>query len=153
MIDVKSYQVATRQKESVLRVKMKKLSAAPEIEISKINHKNVQNQLQTPLISDSIQTMDTSVSFPKLEVTIFLLLRNNYVMNSDHGHENSQFDVFDHPDVQFIMIMRRYPLFYNAFLITPCLLISFLTALVYYLPCASHQKITFCTSVLLGKFS
>ena len=68
MIDVKSYQVATRQKESVLRVKMKKLSAAPEIEISKINHKNVQNQLQTPLISDSIQTMDTSVSFPKLEV-------------------------------------------------------------------------------------
>ena len=80
-----------------------------------------------------------------------LLLRNNYVMISDHGHENSQFDVFDHPDVQFIMIMRRYPLFYNAFLITPCLLISFLTALVYYLPCASHQKITFCTSVLLGK--
>ena len=74
-------------------------------------------------------------------------------MISDHGHENSQFDVFDHPDVQFIMIMRRYPLFYNAFLITPCLLISFLTALVYYLPCASHQKITFCTSVLLGKFS
>ena len=72
-------------------------------------------------------------------------------MISDHGHENSQFDVFDHPDVQFIMIMRRYPLFYNAFLITPCLLISFLTALVYYLPCASHQKITFCTSVLLGK--
>ena len=59
--------------------------------------------------------------------------------------------MFDHPDVQFRMIMRRYPLFYNAFLITPCLLISFLTALVYYLPCASHQKITFCTSVLLGK--
>ena len=136
----------------MLRVKMNKLSAAPEIEMSKINHKNVQNQLQTPLISDSIQTMDTSVSFPKLEV-IYLLLRNNYVMISDHGHENSQFDVFDHPDVQFIMIMRRYPLFYNAFLITPCLLISFLTALVYYLPCASHQKITFCTSVLLGKFS
>ena len=137
----------------MLRVKMNKLSAAPEIEMRKINHKNVQNQLQTPLISDSIQTMDTSVSFPKLEVIIlFLLLRNNYVMISDHGHENSQFDVFDHPDVQFIMIMRRYPLFYNAFLITPCLLISFLTALVYYLPCASHQKITFCTSVLLGKF-
>lgn len=71
-------------------------------------------------------------------------------IQQDLDHEEAQFDVFDHPDVQFRMIMRRYPLFYNAFLITPCLLISFLTALVYYLPCASHQKITFCTSVLLA---
>ncbi|CBY08048.1 unnamed protein product [Oikopleura dioica] len=67
-----------------------------------------------------------------------------------HNHELTQFDVFDHPDIQFRLVMRRYPLFYNVFLITPCLLISFLTALVYYLPCSSHQKITFCTSVLLA---
>ena len=73
MIDVRSYLVATRQKESVLRVKMRKLSAAPDGEISKINHKNVQNQLQTPLISDSIQTMDTFVSFPKLEVILYFI--------------------------------------------------------------------------------
>ena len=64
----------------MLRVKMNKLSAAPEIEMRKINHKNVQNQLQTPLISDSIQTMDTSVSFPKLEVIFLLLRNNNYVI-------------------------------------------------------------------------
>ena len=66
----------------MLRVKMNKLSAAPEIEMRKINHKNVQNQLQTPLISDSIQTMDTSVSFPKLEVKLILspLRNDNYVI-------------------------------------------------------------------------
>ena len=67
-----------------------------------------------------------------------------------HEHDLLEFDVFEHPDIQFTLVMRRYPLFYNVFLITPCLLISFLTALVYYLPCSSHQKITFCTSVLLG---
>ena len=69
----------------------------------------------------------------------------------EHQHDLLEFDVFEHPDIQFRLVMRRYPLFYNVFLITPCLLISFLTALVYYLPCSSHQKITFCTSVLLGK--
>jgi len=83
--------------------------------------------------------------------SLFALHDNeNVTSKAGHNHELTQFDVFDHPDIQFRLVMRRYPLFYNVFLITPCLLISFLTALVYYLPCSSHQKITFCTSVLLA---
>jgi len=53
-------------------------------------------------------------------------------------------------DITFILTMRRKTLFYTVNLIIPCVGISFLTVLVFYLPADSGEKVTLCISILLS---
>ena len=46
-----------------------------------------------------------------------------------------------HPDITFYMTLRRKTLFYTVNLIIPCVGISFLTVLVFYLPSDSGEKV------------
>ncbi|XP_076047801.1 acetylcholine receptor subunit beta-like 2 isoform X2 [Oratosquilla oratoria] len=54
------------------------------------------------------------------------------------------------PDITFNLTMRRKTLFYTVNLIIPCVGISFLTVLVFYLPSDSGEKVTLCISILLS---
>uniref|UniRef100_A0A8C2YIF7 Cholinergic receptor nicotinic alpha 6 subunit n=1 Tax=Chinchilla lanigera TaxID=34839 RepID=A0A8C2YIF7_CHILA len=53
-------------------------------------------------------------------------------------------------DITYSFYIRRLPMFYTINLIIPCLFISFLTVLVFYLPSHSGEKVMLCISVLLS---
>nr|XP_022335301.1 acetylcholine receptor subunit alpha-like 1 [Crassostrea virginica] len=55
-----------------------------------------------------------------------------------------------YPDIMFNITLRRRTLFYSLNLIMPCLTISCLTVLVFYLPSDSGEKITLSISILLA---
>ena len=44
-------------------------------------------------------------------------------------------------DITYYVILQRKPLFYTMTLIGPCVLISFLTVLVFYVPCEEGEKV------------
>ncbi|XP_050433293.1 acetylcholine receptor subunit alpha-like [Adelges cooleyi] len=53
-------------------------------------------------------------------------------------------------DITFNITMRRKTLFYTVNLIIPCMGISFLTILVFYLPSDSNEKVSLSISILLS---
>lgn len=55
-----------------------------------------------------------------------------------------------YPDIMFNMTLRRKTLFYTVNLIIPCVGISFLSVLVFYLPSDSGEKMSLCISILLS---
>lgn len=55
-----------------------------------------------------------------------------------------------YPDITFNITLRRKTLFYTMNLIIPCVGISFLTVLTFYLPSESGEKISLCISILLS---
>ena len=55
-----------------------------------------------------------------------------------------------YPDITFNITIRRKTLFYSVNLIVPCVGISFLTVLTFYLPSDSGEKISLCVSILLS---
>uniref|UniRef100_A0A8C8ZAE0 Cholinergic receptor nicotinic beta 3 subunit n=1 Tax=Prolemur simus TaxID=1328070 RepID=A0A8C8ZAE0_PROSS len=57
---------------------------------------------------------------------------------------------YSYPFVTYSFILRRLPLFYTLFLIIPCLGLSFLTVLVFYLPSDEGEKLSLSTSVLVS---
>ncbi|XP_059377691.1 neuronal acetylcholine receptor subunit non-alpha-2-like isoform X3 [Carassius carassius] len=55
-----------------------------------------------------------------------------------------------YPYITYSFILKRLPLFYTLFLIIPCLGLSFLTVLVFYLPSDEGEKVSLSTSVLVS---
>lgn len=55
-----------------------------------------------------------------------------------------------YPDIIFNITLRRKTLFYTVNLIIPCVGITFLSILVFYLPSDSGEKISLCISILLS---
>lgn len=55
------------------------------------------------------------------------------------------------PDIFFNITLRRKTLFYTVNLIVPCVGISYLSVLVFYLPADSGEKIALCINILLSQ--
>ena len=55
-----------------------------------------------------------------------------------------------YPCITYSFVIKRLPLFYTLFLIIPCIGLSFLTVVVFYLPSNEGEKISLCTSVLVS---
>ncbi|KAJ8382643.1 hypothetical protein SKAU_G00034210 [Synaphobranchus kaupii] len=66
------------------------------------------------------------------------------------GRKNEDPDDVDHLDITYDIIIKRKPLFYTINLIVPCILITSLAILVFYLPSDCGEKVTLCISVLLA---
>lgn len=58
--------------------------------------------------------------------------------------------MYSYPFLTYSFILKRLPLFYTLFLIIPCLGLSFLTVLVFYLPSDEGEKLSLSTSVLVS---
>ncbi|CAB1341015.1 unnamed protein product, partial [Coregonus sp. 'balchen'] len=66
-------------------------------------------------------------------------------------YKNIPMESNKHQDITFYLIIKRKPLFYIVNIIIPCVLISFMATLVYYLPADSGEKMTLSISVLLAQ--
>ncbi|XP_078060032.1 neuronal acetylcholine receptor subunit beta-2-like [Mustelus asterias] len=66
------------------------------------------------------------------------------------GRRNENADDHTYVDITYDFIIRRKPLFYTINLIIPCMLITSLAILVFYLPSDCGEKMTLCISVLLA---
>lgn len=66
------------------------------------------------------------------------------------GRKNEDPNDIRYLDITYDFIIKRKPLFYTINLIIPCVLITSLAILVFYLPSDCGEKMTLCISVLLA---
>ncbi|KAM9818493.1 neuronal acetylcholine receptor subunit beta-3a [Syngnathus typhle] len=72
------------------------------------------------------------------------------ILNATGTKGNRRDGVYWYPFITYSFILKRLPLFYTLFLIIPCLGLSFLTVLVFYLPSDEGEKLSLSTSVLVS---
>ncbi|XP_021439630.1 neuronal acetylcholine receptor subunit non-alpha-3 [Oncorhynchus mykiss] len=72
------------------------------------------------------------------------------ILNATGARGNRRDGLYAFPFITYSFILKRLPLFYTLFLIIPCLGLSFLTVLVFYLPSDEGEKLSLSTSVLVS---
>ncbi|XP_072293848.1 neuronal acetylcholine receptor subunit non-alpha-2-like [Eucyclogobius newberryi] len=72
------------------------------------------------------------------------------ILSATGAKGNRKDGLYSFPFITFSFILKRLPLFYTLFLIIPCLGLSFLTVLVFYLPSDEGEKLSLSTSVLVS---
>ncbi|TWW62545.1 Acetylcholine receptor subunit delta [Takifugu flavidus] len=64
----------------------------------------------------------------------------SFTGNQRNTYKHIPMESNKHQDITFYLVIRRKPLFYVVNIIIPCVLISFLALLVYYLPADTEQR-------------
>nr|XP_057919247.1 neuronal acetylcholine receptor subunit non-alpha-2-like [Doryrhamphus excisus]XP_057919248.1 neuronal acetylcholine receptor subunit non-alpha-2-like [Doryrhamphus excisus] len=72
------------------------------------------------------------------------------ILSATGARGNRKDGLYSYPFVTYSFILKRLPLFYTLFLIIPCLGLSLLTVLVFYLPSDEGEKLSLSTSVLVS---
>lgn len=72
------------------------------------------------------------------------------ILSATGARGNRKDGLYFYPFITYSFILKRLPLFYTLFLIIPCLGLSFLTVLVFYLPSDEGEKLSLSTSVLVS---
>ncbi|XP_004073305.1 neuronal acetylcholine receptor subunit non-alpha-2 [Oryzias latipes] len=72
------------------------------------------------------------------------------ILSATGAKGNRKDGLYFYPFITCSFILKRLPLFYTLFLIIPCLGLSFLTVLVFYLPSDEGEKLSLSTSVLVS---
>ncbi|XP_005723189.1 neuronal acetylcholine receptor subunit non-alpha-2-like [Pundamilia nyererei] len=72
------------------------------------------------------------------------------ILSATGAKGNRKDGLLSYPFITYSFILKRLPLFYTLFLIIPCLGLSFLTVLVFYLPSDEGEKLSLSTSVLVS---
>ncbi|XP_038148548.1 neuronal acetylcholine receptor subunit non-alpha-2-like [Cyprinodon tularosa] len=72
------------------------------------------------------------------------------ILSATGAKGNRRDGMYSYPFITYSFILKRLPLFYTLFLIIPCLGLSFLTVLVFYLPSDEGEKLSLSTSVLVS---
>lgn len=90
--------------------------------------------------------IDLSDYYPSVEWDIMSRIAKRRAKNYPSCCPNSGAYV----DIMYFLNLRRKPLFYTVNLVFPCVGISFLTILVFYLPSDSGEKVTLCISILVA---
>ncbi|CAO2625309.1 Acetylcholine receptor subunit delta [Lemmus lemmus] len=89
-----------------------------------------------------------AVLIPSLENGEWEIVHRAAKVNVD---PNIPMDSTNHQDITFYLIIRRKPLFYIINILVPCVLISFMINLVFYLPGDCGEKTSVAISVLLAQ--
>ncbi|CAB1327058.1 unnamed protein product [Coregonus sp. 'balchen'] len=129
-------------------------------------YENADGRFEGSLMTKAIVRQNCSMKFGSWTYDgnmVDLVLVDHYVDRKDFfdngeweilnatGAKGSRRDgIYWYPFVTYSFILKRLPLFYTLFLIIPCLGLSFLTVLVFYLPSDEGEKLSLSTSVLVS---
>ncbi|CAJ0940037.1 unnamed protein product, partial [Mesorhabditis belari] len=109
-----------------------------------VHHEKEKNELGVmDDVTIAVDGIDLSDYYPSVEWDIMSRVAKSRSKNYPSCCPGSAF-----MDIIYYLVLRRKPLFYTVNLVFPCVGISFLTILVFYLPPDSGEKVTLCISIL-----
>ncbi|CAJ0578032.1 unnamed protein product, partial [Mesorhabditis spiculigera] len=114
-----------------------------EHNVSHVTEQNEQGEMDNVTIA--VDGIDLSDYYPSVEWDIMSRVAKRRSKNYPSCCPGSAY-----MDIIYYLELRRKPLFYTVNLVFPCVGISFLTILVFYLPSDSGEKVTLCISILVA---
>lgn len=125
--------------ETLLKLEME-FENADSIVTKKVENKKGNHEV----VSVMKEGIDLSDYYPSVEWDIMSREAKQFAKHYPGGKVGA------YTVLHYYLSLRRKPLFYTVNLVTPCLGISFMTILTFYLPSDSGEKVSFCINILVA---